>query len=162
LSEELLNTWGYSLFADDLRQEVGGKASLMGMYQRDIIVTADTLPVMLPKLVVWIEYFEYVNKIDSDLKFVVEFSSSDPNTKIPPLDQTIKRSGIAKIDPAKRSDEGDLPINHFRIPFVMTPFPVVAEGTIKVRCYFDSGVVLKLGRLNIKIKPTSQELVTKS
>jgi hypothetical protein len=31
------NSWGVSLFCDDIRAELGGKISVMGIYQTDMI-----------------------------------------------------------------------------------------------------------------------------
>ncbi len=41
----------FTLFCDDVRQEVGGKLSAMGIYQGFMGISADE--VLLPKLVAW-------------------------------------------------------------------------------------------------------------
>ena len=45
--------WGFTLFGDDIRAEVGGKLSLMGMYQGDMFFPSNmALPFLIPKLAV--------------------------------------------------------------------------------------------------------------
>ena len=153
------NVWGFTQFADDLRNEVGGKVSVMGIYLNDLIVNGPA-PVMLPKLVILVHYYENINTIDSDLVFKVSFPGVPNDDALPILEQTYKRTDLPKLDPAQeaalRADEGDEPFYYLRVPFILAPFPILAEGQIKVRCHYDDGSVLKLGRLALNLrKPTS-------
>src|SRR5437763_16850721 len=49
--------WGFSVFCDDLRQEVDGKRTLVGAYMAAMNVTG-TLPASLPKLAIAVTFFE--------------------------------------------------------------------------------------------------------
>jgi hypothetical protein len=40
---------GYTIFCDDIRREVGGKLTLVGIYRSEMVIPAD-LPIVLPKL----------------------------------------------------------------------------------------------------------------
>jgi hypothetical protein len=149
------NAWGFAQFADDLRREVGGKLSIMGLYRREMIVTVPELPTLLPKLIVLVHYSEIANTVQSDLKFVLTFpEGSNEEESIPPLEKIYERAKIEPIDPNKRTEEGDPLVLTLMFPFVIAPFPVFKEGAIKVRCHYDDGSVLKMGRLNVKIKST--------
>jgi hypothetical protein len=63
---------GVHLFADDLRHEVGGKMSLMGMYQVDMIYPMD-FPITITKLVLLIKYYEVRRAFKDDLEVKVFF-----------------------------------------------------------------------------------------
>lgn len=160
MSVDRTHAWGFTLFADDLRVEVGGKISLMGIYQNDLIVTADELPVVMSKLILMVKYYEIANQVSGDVKFVVNFPEH-AGTKVPPLERVIRRAEFPKIAEELRSDEGDLPFVHLSIPFILSPFPIVAEGNIRVRCHFEDGSVLKLGRLNLIIRKPPEGVISK-
>lgn len=142
--------WGFAIFADDMREEVGGKISLMGIYQNDFIVTAPTLPVVLPKLVVMIMYYELADAIQGDLTFRVEIPGLAPE-QFP--QQVIKRQPVPRTD-RKNATPDDLKemVLQFRVPFIMSPFLFATEGAIKVRCRYDDGSELRLGRLNLSLR----------
>jgi hypothetical protein len=145
------DAWGFALFADDLRDEVGGKQSVMGLYQHDLILTAPSLPVMLPKLVILIMYYEKAGAISSDLRFRIEIPEFSEGQS-PVSDIPVRRIDLPNPSLGKSDDESEA-IFHFRIPVIASPFPVLATGPIKVRCHYDDGQVLRLGRLNLIHRP---------
>ena len=49
--------FGYTIFCDDVRNEINGKVTLVGVYAGDVIVLG-TLPVTLPKLGLSVNYHE--------------------------------------------------------------------------------------------------------
>lgn len=63
---EMRNSWGFTLFADDLRQEIGGKISVIGIYQTDLIQHLD-FPINLPKFAMLIKYYEVKGALKSDM-----------------------------------------------------------------------------------------------
>jgi hypothetical protein len=49
--------WARAVFADDIREEVGNKRSIMGIYSGEMLIEASG-PFHLPKLSIWISYSE--------------------------------------------------------------------------------------------------------
>jgi hypothetical protein len=101
---------------------------------------------MLPKLVVVVMYYEIANTITSDLTFRVYFPDGVGGEST--MDASIKRANLPKNE-RKGLDDGSEPILQFRVPFLMAPFLVVSEGWIKVRCHYEDGSLLRLGRLRL-------------
>ena len=52
-----ITPYGYTIFCDDFRQEIGGKLSYMGIYRGKLILNKP-LPASLLKLCLAIHYFE--------------------------------------------------------------------------------------------------------
>lgn len=154
--------WGFSLFGDDLRQEVGGKISLMGMYQQDMIFQSETttLPVIAPKFVIFIFYYEIQNAIEADITFKVSLGNeSNLITEAPFLRKDLPPVKEPEIDP-DNPDEAER-IFHARIPIVISPFMIEKPGRLRVRAHYTDGNILKLGSIAIKLMSAKelQELV---
>lgn len=141
--------WGFTLFGDDFRQEVGGKFSLMGLYQNDMIFPGDA-PFLMPRFVMLIMYYEKAFEIEGDLHITVHVPGDDDEN--PSFTQIIRRSDLTA--PNITVDDPDSErIFHFRIPVVLSPFAIQTEGDIKVRMHYDDGAVLRLGRLQVRRAP---------
>jgi len=66
--------WGFALFGDDVRAEIGGKTSLMGLYQADMFFPDNLpLPIVLSKFVIHIMYYEIIGSIEGDFSFEVTY-----------------------------------------------------------------------------------------
>jgi hypothetical protein len=142
--------WGFSLFCDDLRAEVGGKVSVMGLYQSDFIFSG-SLPYISPKLVILIMYYELADAATQSLEFLVFLPESDPENPI--IKMPIDRSKmVVVVAPPTAPALGENPerISHLRIPIVLSPFLVQKEGRIRVRAHYGNGSVLKLGSLHVR------------
>lgn len=62
----MTNRWVHALWCDDIRQELGNKPSLMGIYTYRIIIPS--LPITLPRLAV---YATIVTEIDNPIKKLI-------------------------------------------------------------------------------------------
>ena len=147
MDQDRRNAWGFSLFADDLRSEAGGKVSLMGIYQDDMIFLGVSFPIVLPRFVVLISYFEIPDSIKSDVTFKVSYIE-EANVIAHTL---VHRKDIQIKSPPEPSNE-DKPerIFHARVPLIMSPFPIEQAGPVRVRAHYSDGAILKLGALGIK------------
>jgi len=148
------NSWGFSIFCDDLRQEIAGKFSLMGIYSIDMIFQND-FPVTLPKFAILVKYFEIFGTFEDDLSVNI-FLPGDQSEK-PFLVVPIKRSDIAaSTNPYPVEEEGIERLNIISIPVILSPLSIVHEGFIKVRVKCGE-IDTKLGRLMLrKLRPGDQ------
>jgi hypothetical protein len=156
MDQDRNKAWGFSLFGDDLRQEAGGKISLMGMYQQDMIFQGEQVfPFLIPKFVIFVMYYEVKDTIQSDVIFkVTHAAESNVIAEMPILRKDIPPHQGVEPDP---NDPENLErIFHVRIPFVLSPFPVTGPGRLRVRAHYGDGTVLKLGSLSIKHMTTEE------
>jgi len=105
----------FTLLCDDIRQEEGGKTSLMGIYGQDVIV--DKIPTILPKLCLSI-FIEGIKEPFSDIKIILKSPESDDY-------------------PMKLAAPPDLKLNDsLQLIMALSPFRVKAAGEAKFGIYF--------------------------
>ncbi len=101
----------FTLLCDDIRQEMGGKTSLMGLYDHHIVVPE--VPFALPKVC----FYTRFSRMDGQFKF--SFSVVSPNGDRKDI---IRDSDVQIPEGAK---EGTFNV-------IASPFEVVAEGVYEV------------------------------
>jgi len=101
----------FTLLCDDIRQEMGGKTSLMGLYDHHIVVPE--VPFILPKVC----FFSKFSRMDGQFKF--SFSVVSPNGERKDI---IRDSDVQIPEGAK---EGTFNV-------IASPFEVGAEGVFEV------------------------------
>lgn len=120
----------FAILCDDIRQELGGKVSLMGIYGRDLVVP--DIPFMLPKLCLWISIKEIKNDL-GQMKVVITSPASEPLSIIlpPPPRQKLSKDiqlGMA-FAPLNIKGEGMATIEVFQndedIPFFLHNFNII-------------------------------------
>ena len=81
--------WVHVIWCDDIRQEVGNKSSLMGVYSNGLVVPS--LPTMLPRLAAWIHVHTPTAQPFETLNLRINRSDSDEPvasiqiTEMPPV-----------------------------------------------------------------------------
>src|SRR5262249_10273063 len=73
------DAWGYTIFCDDIRVEVGGKLTYVGSYGGRMGVYG-TFPCVLPKIFLGIVYYQHLGKVELPIKFWV-FLPGDADEK---------------------------------------------------------------------------------
>jgi len=104
-----------TLLCDDIRQEMGGKLSFIGVYSKDIIFRE--IPTIYPKLCLGI-VIEGVKDVFADVKAVL---------KIPESDDIVMKLKA----PEKMSVNDNLTLN-----ITISPFRVKAAGQARFDIYF--------------------------
>jgi hypothetical protein len=149
------SAWGHAIFADDLRLEVGGKISIMGLYQIDMLFPTE-FPITLAKLAIFVRYFEERDAFKEDLTLTVRVPGSDE----PLLTSTIRRQEISVPSyPYKDmvpDDERDLQLS-IEMPIVISPVIIPKEGFMTVQMRVGE-TTTRLGRLMMR-KARPEELV---
>jgi hypothetical protein len=140
--------WGFSLFCDDFRPEIGGKVSLMGIYQSDYIFQGP-LPHLAPKFGILIMYYEFYDAPEQKLEFRVFLPSDDPEK--PTITFPLDRENAPRPEKlplvGNETEEDSERIFHARIPIIFSPLLLPKAGRIKVRAAFGDGTILRLGSL---------------
>jgi hypothetical protein len=145
------NAWGFTLFADDLRQEIGGKFSLIGIYQVDLIQRLD-FPITLPKLAMLIKYYEVKGTLSGDLNVRIFLPGDSQDT--PTLSWTIPETSKDNAPVPYEQDADSEKLFDFTLPVIISPLNIKEEGFVKVRIKCGD-TIIRLGRLMIrKIRDT--------
>lgn len=138
----------YTIFCDDLRQEVGNKVSYMGVYQGMMFVEA--FPFVLPKLCAAVTLRVPMDERPKTLVFRMF------------LDElVIAERSFEKLLTSFNQDSAEPDHNalYMTALFQFTPFAVELPTRLKSRVYYDEQE-LKAGALNIRLSPRSGDIVT--
>lgn len=139
-----------AIYCDDIRSEVGGKFSLMGVYNADIIFPS--FPATLPKLCAHVTVkFPWGEQPTKSLR-VVLFKGEDILSEINIDEDSLKPAAVPPPDPETSPEDRKLAV---QFSFNITPF--VAEGPtrIRLRAYADSEEI-KGNALRVRL-PTDEE-----
>jgi hypothetical protein len=134
--------YGVTIFCDDIRQEMGGKTSLIGCYGANMVVPVP-FPLVLPKLGIDVSYYLPIELPWKPIELCVFF----------PGDEEDKPSISAGIDePPKRRSEEDSENNYLRLNLrtVLGPITISQAGRIRSIAVRD-GQVTRLGSLRVKL-----------
>lgn len=139
---------GTAIFCDDIRDEVGGKKALMGVY-RGVLFYKEKLPIVLPRLGIFVRYFEEVGFFRDDIQINVWFPGNEYDS--PGHQVKIERNTISPNPSFKVEDEpfpDSTPRTQFDIPILISPYVIERNGIIRVRAICGD-TVTGLGTLQI-------------
>lgn len=138
---------GDTIFCDDIRHEVNGKTSLIGVYNGLLIV--DEMPVFLPRICCFITLRQAAD-VSGDVVFKVIWQPDEGEEKF--IAETIVpkegRKTLMAVGPQK--EESAPLIGVMRTFFEISPFQLVSNGRLKVRSFIDN-VEIKLGSLRMVV-----------
>jgi hypothetical protein len=136
--------YGITIFSDDLRHELHGKITLVGMYGGELLLYTE-LPTLLPKLCILVQARLPLSEFKS-LKILVYVPWLDD--KEPLLSQDIFPLFATAQPLPVGAPEAELQILSINYPIVFSPFLIQSEGLIKVRIEADDKII-KAGTLKI-------------
>ena len=150
---EQLHYWdfphGHTIFCDDVRQEVGGKVSFMGVYNGALYI-AGQFPQTLPRLGFAITYSEPAKSEPIPVRFrVIYLSSSGASTTL--FENTVDRTTAQVQTITADLDDPSRKIT-FRVGGVMGPILLPEAGSIRARAY-RNGEEIRLGVLQVDVIP---------
>lgn len=147
--------WGFALFCDDVRAEVGGKLSFMGLYQTEMLFPDNLrLPTLLPKLVVVIMYYEIRDSIPEELTFKITYGDEGVILAEVPISRKDILSGQIQDTALPESAEDTERVLNVRLPVTFSPFRLEKMGRLRVRAHYSDGKVLRLGSMVMRQIPT--------
>jgi hypothetical protein len=146
------NSWGVSLFADDVRFEAGGKISLLGIYMIDMVVFSE-YPLLIPKLVISVRYCELFGAFNEDPILRVYL----PGIGEPVFEEKISRpQPDAPTQPYPLTGDGEkIVLINLLLPF--EGIQISEEGSIRVRMQCGD-VVTPLGRLMVRAARPGEQM----
>jgi hypothetical protein len=149
--------WGFALFADDVRAEIGGKVSLMGMYQAEMFFPDNMpLPGVVPKLVVMIVYYEIHGSLQEDVSFKITYGLENDLLAEVAVPRTDILAGQAQAPMPDESSKDSERIFNIRMPVVLSPFVIPKLGRLRVRAHYSDGKILRLGSMVLRQVPETE------
>ena len=141
-------SFGFSLFCDDIRHELGGKYSLIGLYDGELIFPKPTtFPTIIPKFVIFVKYFEIIGTCEEDLSLQITLPGDELDK--PSVVNNISRKDISSVPVPPSSVEDSQGLYTLNLPFVLSPFTIKCEGLLRVRMYSGADKI-RLGSLRIR------------
>lgn len=137
--------FGWVIFCDDVRSEVGNKQSYMGVYRADIILRQQ-FPATLSKFVIAIHYCERPDEGAEPLELLVYFPGDQDDKPSFTAQFPADRHQLVTPDPENSPDPLLTTVLHAEF----SPFRLQEEGRIKVRVRRQDGSILKLGALIVR------------
>lgn len=138
--------YGAAVFCDDIRVEIGGKFTLVGVYGTAMLVAGEP-PYQIPKFGIYVTYFEAVHGDGSPLTIEIYVPGEAANKPTHSFDLP---SPPEEMEPALAFGE-EQQIGA-QIPIVLAPFQMPAEGTLEVKMRRGDELV-SLGRLLVQKMP---------
>lgn len=141
-----MSIWGFTIFCDDIRHEIGGKKSYIGCYFNELIIDG-SLPVTLPKLSFVVNIvLPFLNSSKGELLVYLPTDADEPTI----------RSELPRVTDEDRAQFGQAfdrtdADRELRVmaEFVMAPFEVPKAGAIRVVALVE-GEEIPCGRLDIR------------
>lgn len=134
------------VFCDDIREEVGSKRSLMGIYQAEMFVSA--MPIMLPKLCAFVTLTFPNQKEISKIEVKIVRGSNK---------EELLTTGTFSPQQPTNSELGDLGIpfssKTIALALVLSPFSIESETTLQVLAEVDDSQITSQP-LRIRLAPS--------
>lgn len=144
--------FGTTTVADDLRQEIGGKTSLIGIYGSDIVFPDGTaFPVTLPKLAFALAWFESPDDLPERLNFLIYFPGDEDGK--PTITLQLPTGDALKNVPKPSTDLGERLAAQIRPAFVLSPIVFNAPGLMKFRVQ-RNGEEWRAGGIRVRLDET--------
>jgi hypothetical protein len=108
------------------------------------------LPVIVPKFVILVMYFEMVGSIEGD--FSIKVTHGPKNNLLiehPVIRKDLEAADATQLVAADLAEDSER-IFHIRMPIVLSPFAVEETGRLRVRAHYVDGKILKLGSIAIR------------
>ena len=142
MSPKPFEPFGITTFCDDIRYELGGKYSLVGIYRDDLLIQGATFPATLPKLALSITLlFHPALPPMPPLDIKISFPGDDENT--PSFGGRFETS-IEPVPDAPQDTRRSLNLH-----FILSPIILKEPGSIKVRLH-DQVRIIKAGTLDVR------------
>jgi hypothetical protein len=147
--------YGMAIFADDLRDEMHGKSSLMGIYGPTMYLPANTtFPVLLPKFAISMHWFEPVANYPDNIEFRIYLPGDEAGKP------TAKYATNALHDQLKNAafpeaDEDGQVLMMLSPNVILSPVQLNQVGRVRVKVFRD-GEEWPIGNLFIELaKPNA-------
>ena len=152
--------YGFTYFCDDIRFEVGAKASLMGTYRG--VMHVPMLPITLPRFCIiptYLRPYEGDAPRTQSFEFHVWMPPGNPETepsfRMALAKEAIESAAVPSESEVLAKDPHATPHMRIDFPIILQPFIIAAAGTLRVGALWN-GELTRVGALRIELAAVSQ------
>ena len=143
---------GYTMFCEDIRYELNGKFSLMGNFG-NTLVSLGPFPLILPKLCLYLSYYQRREDGFEDVKFEAVLIAGDQQTTV--WETSIPSSALESTPITEDVKKSDDPVIAMHLPLELQNFLIQGPGRIRV--YAQRGEErIRIGSLSITSQPIAE------
>lgn len=143
--------YGTTVFCDDIRDEVTGKKTYVGVYGTEMVLNG-TLPFVIPQFALAVTLLEPIQSASGPLNIKILMPGESGEQAVIDVELPVDRHANLNIQEVDPTAEYSGALMAFRI----SPLLIVAEGHIRVRAYKE-GREIKLGALRIRLASPSED-----
>jgi hypothetical protein len=137
---------GGVIFCDDIRQELYGKVTYVGIYAGGELHVHSPFPVLVPKLAIAVTYYERRGESGEPVSITVQLPWDAPDT--PAIRMALPAEQLREVPMVPDAAPDDF-LMVATIFLSLSPFQIQSEGRIKVRAWRGADEV-RLGSLMIR------------
>jgi hypothetical protein len=147
------DVYGYTIFCDDIRVEIGGKLTYVGAYQATMIVQG-TFPLLLPKFAMHFVYMQRRPNVVPPTKIIVVTpGTTEENPAISiEIPEAAALQSISNSETIAGKIGTDTVYAAMQGPIMLTNFVIAEPGQIKVRA-IRGDQFIRLGSLKVLQDP---------
>jgi hypothetical protein len=134
---------GYTIFCDDIRREVGGKMTLVGIYRSEMVIHAD-LPIVLPKLGLAILVQSPIDRPLDRLKLLIYMPGDTESPSV--TAELVAPQAFLRFRETAEDKDAWITLN---TELVLSPVEVKQEGYIRARVETE-GEIIRIGSLRVR------------
>lgn len=136
----------FCTYADDVRQEVGGKFTYVGVYQGGGLLVHGKLPIVMPQLAIIASLFCPANREVKSIKIRIKFNDE---LILPELD--VPAEVVGELVSLSKSDEESVG-RGLQFVQIIQPLNITSAGQIKCQAEVD-GELVRGNCLDVQIMP---------
>jgi hypothetical protein len=152
----MIGPYGTTVFCDDVRDEISGKKTYVGVYFNEMLIPSP-FPALIPQFALAITYLEPLSDPveQVSLKVFVPGESSDSELA---ADVVLPVDRVNSIDEKSKDPHAEYRAHIFH--FKISPFFIAQEGYVKVRAFIGDREI-RLGSLKVRAA-TDEERISKA
>lgn len=160
ITRDTPEAYGYTIFCDDIRAEVGGKITFVGMYPEAIVIHTP-FPALLPKFGMFFTYMQRRETAIAPTKLIIVMPGSTEDEPSLTIDLPAESfaNELEKVAKATAAQQADKPFMTLTGPLLLTNVVLKEPGLIRVRAVRGDELV-RLGTLRVEAGPQTANQAT--
>jgi hypothetical protein len=157
ITEDAPETYGYTIFCDDIRVEVGNRLTFVGVYAAGPII-APSFPHFIPRLAMYVVYMQRRPNVippSKVLLFLPGATDDNPSVHFEVPADAAGQAAKANAAPGDQSFHGEDVYMAMGFPFGILNLHILQPGAIKLRAVRGDRLV-RLGGLGIVSQPPAE------